>query len=279
MFAPGNGIVSALGVREGGQVSPGMSVFTLLDLSSVWIHTQVPEHQVAWIAPGRPIEARLKALPDRVFEGRVDYISPEVDEATRTVRVRSVLANKGLELKPGMVAEVTVFGGAKRKVLLVPSEAVIYTGTRSVVVVAQGPGKYRAVDVKPGMEANGKTEILAGLTAREEVVVSGQFLIDSEANLSSALTRLEGASGEAGTGAAPQVHHSQGMIKRVDASAGELTIEHGPFETLGMPAMTMGYPVKDKAMLSGLAPGVRVEFGIVQDEDGAYRIVELRVAK
>jgi Cu(I)/Ag(I) efflux system membrane fusion protein len=279
LFAPANGIVSALGVREGGQVSPGMSVFTLLDLSSVWIHTQVPEHQVAWIAPGRPIEARLKALPDRVFEGRVDYIAPEVDEATRTVRVRSVLANKSLELKPGMVAEVTVFGVAKRKVLLVPSEAVIYTGTRNVVVVAEGLGRYRAVDVKPGMEANGKTEIMAGLTAGAQVVVSGQFLIDSEASVTSALTRLDGSSGEAGGSAEPKVHRSQGTIKRVDADAGELTIEHGPFETLGMPAMTMGYPVKDKAMLSGLAPGVRVEFGITQDDAGAYLIVELRAAK
>jgi membrane fusion protein, copper/silver efflux system len=216
LFAPGSGIVSELGVREGGQVGPGTSMFTLLDLSSVWIHAQVPEEQLGWIAAGQPIEARLRALPERVFEGRVDYIYPEVDEATRTVRVRSVLANKRLQLKPGMVAEVSIFGGAKREVLLVPSEAVIYTGTRNVVVVAEGNGNYRAVDVKPGMEANGKTEILSGLAAGEEVVVSGQFLIDSEASLTSALTRLEGGSGGAAGGAAPQVHRSHGTVQHVD---------------------------------------------------------------
>lgn len=192
LFAPGGGIVRELGVREGGQVSPGTSLFTLLDLSSVWIHTQVPEDQIAWIAPGRPIEARLRALPDTVFEGRVDYIYPEVDAATRTVRVRSVLPNRGLTLRPGMVADVAVFGGPKREVLLVPSEAVIYTGTRSIVIVAEGPGKFRATEVRPGMEARGKTEILAGLSAGDQVVVSGQFLIDSEASLASALGRLEG---------------------------------------------------------------------------------------
>jgi Cu(I)/Ag(I) efflux system membrane fusion protein len=279
LYAPGNGIVSELGVREGGQVSPGMSAFTLLDLSSVWVHTQVPEDQIAWIAPGRPTEARLRALPDQVFEGRVDYIYPDVDEATRTVRVRSVLPNKGLKLRPGMVADVVVFGGPKREVLLVPSEALIYTGTRNVIVVAEGPGKFRAVEVKPGMEASGKTEILEGLAAGQEVVVSGQFLIDSEASLTSALTRLEGAPDGTIAAGAPEVHRSRGTIKRIDAEAAELTIEHGPFVTLGMPGMTMGFPVKDKAMLSQFQAGARVDFGIARGEDGEYRIVELRAVE
>jgi len=275
LFAPSNGIVSALGVREGGQVSPGTSVFTLLDLSSVWIHTQVPEDQIAWVAPGRPIEARLNALPDEVFKGRVDYIYPEVDETTRTVRVRSILPNKTLNLRPGMVANVTIFGGPKREVMLVPSEAVIYTGTRNVIVVAEGLGKFRAAEVKPGMEANGKTEILAGLSAGDQVVVSGQFLIDSEASLSSGLTRLKGSVQSETTG----VHRSQGIVMEIDADMGEITIEHGPFETLGMPGMTMGFPVADRTMLSQVRVGARVEFGIAQSEDKEFRIVELRAVK
>jgi Cu(I)/Ag(I) efflux system membrane fusion protein len=196
LFAPSGGIVSELGVREGSQVSPGMNLFTLVDLSSIWVHAQVPEAQVGWITPGRPTEARLKALPDQVFEGRVDYIYPEVDAATRTVRVRSVLRNHGLTLRPGMVADVTLFGGAKREVLTVPSEAVIYTGARSVVIVADGEGKFRAVEVRTGMEASGRTEVLRGLEPGQSVVVSGQFLIDSEASLSSALTRLEGSTSD-----------------------------------------------------------------------------------
>jgi Cu(I)/Ag(I) efflux system membrane fusion protein len=283
LFAPIGGIVSELGVREGSQVSPGMNLFTLVDLSSVWVHAQVPETQVAWIAPGRPIEARLKALPDRVFEGRVDYIYPEVDTATRTVRVRSVLRNRGLLLRPGMVAEVSVFGGAKRAVLTVPSEAVIYTGARTVVIAADGEGKFRALEVKTGMEANGRTEVLAGLEAGQNVVVSGQFLIDSEASLSSALTRLEGSAGAAqeqddhgGHDAAPAagVHRADGKIEHIDAS-GKVTLSHGPVPSLKWPPMTMDFAVQDKGTLAGFKAGQNVRFDFKQAPDGGYVIVRM----
>ena len=205
LFAPSSGIVGELGVREGSQVTPGMNLFTLVDLASVWVHAQVPETHVAWFRPGAPTQARFKALPERVFEGRVDFIYPEVDAATRTVRVRSVLRNPGLRLRPGMVAEVTI-GGARREVLQVPSEAVIYTGARSVVVVTEGEGRFRAAEVRTGIEAQGRTEILSGLEAGQEVVVSGQFLIDSEASLTSALTRLQGGA-EAAPKGAPEHEH------------------------------------------------------------------------
>jgi Cu(I)/Ag(I) efflux system membrane fusion protein len=283
LFAPIGGIVSELGVREGSQVSPGMNLFTLVDLSSLWVHAQVPETQVAWIAPGRPIEARLKAMPDRVFEGRVDYIYPEVDTATRTVRVRSVLRNRGLTLRPGMVADVTLFGGAKRAVLTVPSEAVIYTGARTVVIAADGEGKFRAMAVKTGMEANGRTEVVAGLTAGQEVVVSGQFLLDSEASLSSALTRLEGSGGaeraqqgQAGHDAAPAsgVHRAEGKIERIDAS-GEVTLAHGPVPTLKWPPMTMGFVMQDKTALSKFKTGQSVRFEFKEGADGGYVIVRM----
>jgi Cu(I)/Ag(I) efflux system membrane fusion protein len=196
LFAPSGGVVGELGVREGSQVNPGMSLFTLVDLSVVWVHAQVPETQVAWLRPGAGAQARFKALPGQVFEGRVDYIYPEVDAATRTVRVRSVLRNPGMKLRPGMVAEVAIAADARREVLQVPSEAVIYTGVRSVVIVAEGDGKFRAAEVRTGIESQGRTEILSGLEAGEKVVVSGQFLIDSEASLTSALTRLEGGAGK-----------------------------------------------------------------------------------
>ena len=281
LFSPIGGIVSELGVREGSQVSPGMNLFTLVDLSSVWVHAQVPETQVGWVAPGRPIEARLKALPDQVFEGRVDYIYPEVDTVTRTVRVRSVLRNPGGRLRPGMVADVTVFGGAKREVLTVPSEAVIYTGARNVVIVAHGHGKFRALEVRTGMEAQGKTEVLQGLEAGQDVVVSGQFLIDSEASLSSALTRLESSAGarhddHAGHDSvtAPGVHRAEGRIERIDAS-GEVTLAHGPVPTLDWPAMTMGFVMQDKASLGKFKAGQSVRFEFKQGADGGYVIVHM----
>jgi Cu(I)/Ag(I) efflux system membrane fusion protein len=192
VFAPTGGIVQELGAREGAQVNPGMSLFTLVDLSSVWVMAEVPEGQLAWIGTGRAAKVRISAYPSEQFDGRVDFIYPGVNPETRTVRARLSVPNPALKLKPGMLAEVTIFGGPKREVLLVPTEAVIRTGTRSLVIVSDGPGKFRPVPVELGMEGNGKTEVTSGLEAGEQVVVSGQFLLDSEANLRAGLSRLEG---------------------------------------------------------------------------------------
>jgi Cu(I)/Ag(I) efflux system membrane fusion protein len=193
VYAPIGGIVQELGVREGAQVNPGMSMFTLVDLSSVWVIAEVPEDQLAWIGTGRSAKVRIGAYPGEEFDGRVDFIYPGVNPETRTVRARLSVSNAALKLKPAMLAEVTIFGGPKRQVLLVPTEAVIRTGTRSLVIVSDGPGKFRAVPVKLGMEGSGKTEVVSGLEAGEQVVVSGQFLLDSEANLRAGLSRLEGS--------------------------------------------------------------------------------------
>jgi Cu(I)/Ag(I) efflux system membrane fusion protein len=193
VYAPAGGIVQELGAREGAQVNPGMSLFTLVDLSSVWVTAEVPEDQLAWIGTGRSAKVRIGAYPGEQFDGRVDFVYPGVNPETRTVRARLSVPNPALKLKPGMLAEVTIFGGPKREVVLVPTEAVIRTGTRSLVIVSDGPGKFRAVPVELGMEGSGKTEVVSGLQAGEQVVVSGQFLLDSEANLRAGLSRLEGS--------------------------------------------------------------------------------------
>lgn len=192
VYAPASGIVQELGAREGAQVNPGMSLFTLVDLSSVWLMAEVPEDQLAWVGTGRPAKVRIGAYPGEQFDGRVDFIYPDVNPETRTVRARLSVPNPARKLKPGMLAEVTILGGPKREVLLVPSEAVIRTGTRSVVIVSDGPGKFRAVPVQLGMEGEGKTEVTGGLQRGEQIVVSGQFLLDSEANLRTGLSRMEG---------------------------------------------------------------------------------------
>ena len=196
VYAPINGVVAELGVRQGAQVAPGTTLFSLLDLSTVWLVAEVPEQEVGWVRMGRPVEARLQAFPGEVFKGEVDFIYPQMNPETRTVRVRANLRNPGLKLRPGMVAGITISGGATRDVLTVPSEAVIYTGKRTVVIVADGKGKFRAEDVRTGMDSAGRTEVAGGLKPGEEVVTSGQFLIDSEASLNSALSRLEGVPSE-----------------------------------------------------------------------------------
>jgi membrane fusion protein, copper/silver efflux system len=190
IHAPQAGVVTELRVREGAQVTPGMPLMMLADLSQVWILVAVPEAQAGWVAAGKPAEARLRALPGRVFEGRVDYVYPLLDAETRTLQLRLVFDNPDGALKPGMYAEATVFGGARREVTLVPTEAVIRSGERSVVIVAEATGRYRPVEVRIGAERAGESEVLEGLAPGQQVVVSGQFLIDSEASLRGAYQRL-----------------------------------------------------------------------------------------
>nr|ART35491.1 A375 [uncultured bacterium] len=190
--APQAGVVTELMVREGAQLTPGMPLMKLADLSRVWVIVEVPESQAAWVATGKPAEARLKGLPGKVFEGTVEYVYPLLDTQTRTLRARLAFDNADGALKPGMYAQVTVFGGARNEVTLVPSESVIRTGTRSVVIVAEAEGRYRPADVVLGPERGDQIVVLEGLQAGQQVVVSGQFLIDSEASLLGAYNRMGG---------------------------------------------------------------------------------------
>jgi Cu(I)/Ag(I) efflux system membrane fusion protein len=177
-------------------------------LSTVWVNAEVPEGSAAQVRPGDPVEARAPAVAGAVFKGKVSAILPEVNPATRTIKARIELANPGGQLVPGMFATVSFAPAARRDVLLVPSEAVIQTGRRSVVIVAQGGGKFAPVDVQVGLESNGQTEIRKGLQAGQKIVVSGQFLVDSESNLRASTTRM----GDMPAIAAPAETGAKGVI-------------------------------------------------------------------
>ena len=208
-----------------------------------------------------PVEARTPALPGTVFKGRVTAILPEVDLATRTIKARIELANPGSQLKPGMFATVNFAQRNPTKVLLVPTEAVIQTGKRNVIIVEQEPGKFVPVDVDVGIEVNGKSEIRNGLEAGQKVVVSGQFLIDSEASLKTTTQRMEDAPIAAAEGSG-QTHRGQGKVEKIGDR--EITLSHGPIASLQWGAMTMGFRVKDPSLLSGLKPGQSIEFEFTQ---------------
>jgi Cu(I)/Ag(I) efflux system membrane fusion protein len=270
LTAPISGVIAELGVREGSTVMPGMTLFRLVDLSTVWVNAEVPEAQASWVTPGAQVEARVQAYPGRAFEGRVGALLPEVSAQTRTVRTRIEVANPQGLLKPGMYATVVFRQGAKRESVLVPSEAVIRTGTRDVVIVALGEGKFRAADVELGFESGGQSEIRKGLAAGERVVLSGQFLIDSEASLSATVARLEGAqaSGNEAT------HKGRGTVSEVDAAKGRVELEHEAIPSMQWPKMKMGFLVEDKAQLSRLKAGDAVEFELraKPGQDGNYVI-------
>ena len=269
LLAPISGVVTELAVREGAMVQAGAAAFTITDLSTVWVSIEVPEARGAVLRQGVSATATVRTLPGKTFAGRLDYVYPEVNAQTRTLRARIVLANPGIALKPGMFAEVQL-ASAARRVLTVPTEAVIQTGTRSVVVVSEG-GRFRPTQVRVGAEAQGRSEILEGLKAGEQVVVSGQFLIDSEAGLRGALERLQAPAGEA-------THKGTGKVTAIDQAASRVELDHDPIASLKWPAMTMEFALRDKALLSGLKAGDRVEFELRSEpgKEGEFVIESLR---
>jgi len=268
LAAPISGVIAELGVREGSTVMPGATLFRLVDLSTVWVNAEVAETQASWVTPGAKVVARVQAYPERTFEGRVGALLPEVNAATRTVRTRIELANPDALLKPGMYATVIFQQGAKAESVLVPSEAVIRTGTRDVVIVALGDGKFRAQPVEVGAESGGQSQIRKGLQPGDRVVLSGQFLIDSEASLSATVARLEGTA---------QTHQGRGVVEDVDAAKGLVQLEHAPIPALQWPAMTMEFRVEDKTQLARLKKGAAVEFELraKPDADGNYVITRI----
>jgi Cu(I)/Ag(I) efflux system membrane fusion protein len=280
LLAPISGVVSELTVREGAMVQAGMAAFTLTDLSSVWISVEVPEAQAAMLRQGQKADARVQTLPGKTYEGRIDYVYPDLNPQTRTVKARIALANPGLALKPGMFAQVSL-GAVARKALTVPAEAVIHTGTRNVVILSDGE-RFQPATVTTGAHTDGHVEILSGLKAGERVVTSGQFLIDSEASLRGALARLEGEAGP-GSAQATARHKGRGKITDLHIVKGRIEVEHEAIPSLKWPAMTMEFAVADKTSLRTLKRGDTVEFELAAkptpDNDYVIERIERQGAK
>ena len=189
-YAMQDGIVTSLSAPVGMYVKPATRVMSLVDLSRVWVQVEVFERQVDWVAEGQPAEMTLSFIPGRTWEGDVVYVYPELNKKTRTLRVRLQFDNPDENLKPNMYANVKLYSGIKQDVLSVPREAVINSGRMTRVLIAKGDGKFVPREVTTGIESGDYTEILSGLDEGDRVVISGQFLIDSEASLKGSLTRM-----------------------------------------------------------------------------------------
>ena len=185
-----DGVVTQLGVREGTYVTPATHVLSFAKLSQVWVIAQVFERQTSWIELNQRATFELDYLPGQIWEGEVDYIYPELDAKTRTLQVRIKFDNEQMVIRPNMFANVTIHSESTSPVVHIPREAVIRGGSFDRVVKALTESKFKSVPVTTGMETQGRVEILSGLTAKDSVVVSGQFLIDSESNIETALDRL-----------------------------------------------------------------------------------------
>ena len=193
LTTPIDGVVVELMVREGMTVMAGATLVRVNGMGTVWANAEVPESQAALVRPGARVRATSPGVPGASFEGRVQAILPEVNPTTRTLKARLELANPAGRLVPGMFVQMQFMDPRTERTLLVPTEAIIQTGKRTVVMLAEDNGRFRPVDVEIGIESGGQTEIKRGLKAGQRLVVSAQFLIDSEASLKGIEARLNEA--------------------------------------------------------------------------------------
>jgi Cu(I)/Ag(I) efflux system membrane fusion protein len=191
IVVPHSGVVTELNVREGMYVEPEDNMFTIVDLSRLWVMVDIYEHQMSWVKPGLKATITAPALHDRSWEGKLEFIYPEVDPVARTLRARIAISNPDRVLMPNMFVEITISGEPKKNILIVPRETVILSGERETVIKALGDGHFQPAEVTSGLWAGPDVEIISGLQENDDVVVSGQFLIDSESSLRADLLRME----------------------------------------------------------------------------------------
>jgi Cu(I)/Ag(I) efflux system membrane fusion protein len=201
--APISGVVTELELKEGSMITPEMMAMTITGIGSLWVIAEVPEAQAGWIVAGTAAEMRFPSLPGEPVTGRVEYVYPELDMETRTLRARITLDGATVAVRPNMLASVSLIGASGPEVISIPRSALIRSGTDERVVVALGDGRFAPRRVVAGAESGERVVIREGLAAGENVVVAGQFLLDSEANLRAGLGRL-GEESPAPPATAPQ---------------------------------------------------------------------------
>ena len=190
--APIAGVVTELEAREGAMLTPEMAAMTITELGSLWVVAEVPESQSWWVRQGTRAEVRFSSQPGEPVLGRVEYVYPELNMETRTVRARIVLDAPPQDVRPNMLATVSLVAADGEPVLHIPRSAVIRNGTRDRVVIALGDGRFASRNVVAGAESGDRIAIREGLQEGDRVVVAAQFLLDSEANLGAGLDRLDG---------------------------------------------------------------------------------------
>jgi len=269
LAAPIGGVVTELMVREGTTVMAGATLFRINGTRTVWAQAEVPESQAALLRPGAKVRALSPAVPGSTFDGRVQALLPEVDATTRTLKARLELANPGGRLVPGMFVQMQFSDMRAARSLVVPTEAVIQTGTRTVVMLAEDNGRFRPIDVETGIETGGQTEVRRGLQAGQRVVVSSQFLIDSEASLKGVEARLNNAPPPASA----ERHTGEAKVESVGRDA--ITLSHGPIPSLKWGPMTMDFKPPKAGAPRGVAAGDKVDFEFFMDAEGLPQITRM----
>ncbi len=265
--APIAGVIESLEMRRGMTVMAGQSVARINGLATVWLEVAVPEMYAATVRVGSTAEVRLAGFAGQTLTGRITTILPTLSEATRSLRVRVELPNRDGRLRPGLSGQVVLQGGSpeamKELALAVPTEAVIRTGKRTLVMVALEEGRFEPVAVTLGREVGDQIVIKTGLSEGERVVASGQFLIDSEASLKGIKVR---SPAELPQSPVVTLHEATATI--TELAPGEVMLDHGPFKTLAMPGMEMSFPLAQPALTQGFKLGDRVTVFVRQSDEG-----------
>ena len=259
--APISGFIDSLEVRNGMALAMGQTLATIKGINPIWLEAAVPEKQIAGIKRGMSVEANFAAFSQKVT-GKVIDILPTLDTTSRTIKVRIELPNPSGQLKPGMFASVNIINNPQSS-LVVPEQAVIRTGTRNVVIVAHEQGRFEPVVVQLGQSDGNKIAVLQGLKAGQKVVISGQFLIDSEANLQGVLDKLNTGQPIASSQTIKRSTY-QGLGKVEKVTNQDITISHQAIPELGWGAMTMSFkqPVQP---FTRIQQGDQVNFSFTKD--------------
>lgn len=269
--APQSGVITALSASEGMYLEPGVRALSITDLSSVWVLADVFERDIGRLTEGMKAEARFDPLPNEVFIGEVDYIYPELDQKTRTLTVRLRFKNEDTRLKPNMYGRIKLEADNNREAVTVPSEAIIRTGRAERVILKTGDGTFKprliTTGLRDGFGSGGRTEIVQGLNAGEEVVASAQFLIDSESSLSAGTTRMAPTDAEQVTG--------KGILVSVDDNRNTVTIAHAPITSLDWPEMSTEFALRNGVKLERVNVGEDVRFSLSRGSDGLLSLTKI----
>lgn len=282
--APVSGIVLEKKAVEGVRFMPGEMLYQIADLSLVWVMAEVAEQDIASVKLGDTVQVGVDAWPEQRFSGKVDFIAPTLNSATRTVSLRVVIPNPQGLLKPAMFASVELATGKRDKVLSVPTSAVIDSGTRQVVLVRLAEGRFAPRVVRVGRRGDAYVEVMEGVAEGEQVVTSANFLIDAESNLRAALSGLGGVAPVTSSSPSPAAaekksatvgHQGQGKLVEIYED-GSVSITHEPIESLGWPGMTMDFDLANASLAKGIQPGSMITFELVERGKGEWVITKLQ---
>jgi Cu(I)/Ag(I) efflux system membrane fusion protein len=272
-----SGIVTEKKAVQGMRFMPGEALYQVADLSSVWVIADVFEQDIGLIKSGATAKIRINAYRDKLFEGKVTYVYPTLKAETRTVPVRVELANPGMLLKPAMFAQVEVAVPSKGSAVTVPVSAVIDSGTRQIVLIQKGEGRFEPREVKLGGRSDTSVEVIEGVKEGEQVVVAANFLIDAESNLKAAIGGFSSAPSATGPGTAKGAgHQADGTVDSVDAGTGAITLSHGPVASLKWPSMTMEFKAANPSLLPALKPGAKVSVEFIERQPGEWVITSVK---